>query len=71
MTKSDTDILYFVSFCVEHFKKRKQMTSSEVMDLFDECHITEYLQQNYEVLHTQSAQWLMEEIEEKIKNLKK
>lgn len=64
MSKQETDILYFVSFCVEQYKMRKGISGSEVMALFDKCGVTEYLCNHYDVLHTQGASWLMEEIEE-------
>ena len=64
MTKRESDILYFVSFCIEQYKNYKHMAGREVVDLFDQYHITDYLYNHYDVLHTQGAQWLLEEIEE-------
>lgn len=64
----DEKILYFISFCVEHYKMHKGISGSEAIKLFDQFHVTEYLCQNYDVLHTQGHQWLMSEIDEFIKN---
>lgn len=60
----DSDILYFISFCVEHYKMHKGISGSEAMQLFDKYHVTEYLCDNYEVLHTQGHQWLISEIDD-------
>jgi len=37
------------------------------MRQLDEYHVLDYLSEHYEVLHTQSRQWLMEDIDEFIK----
>ena len=39
------------------------MTGTEVMRRFDEYGILDFLAMNYEVLHTQNRQWIMEEID--------
>lgn len=40
------------------------------MDLFDKYGVTEYLSDNFEILHTQSRQWLLEEIDDFIQQKK-
>lgn len=70
MSQKEADILYFVSFCIEQYKMHRSMKGSDVMTLFDKHHITEYLYDNYDVLHTQSATWLMEEIDDYMKEVK-
>lgn len=37
---------------------------NEVISIFSEHNILDYLNENYEVLHTQSHQWLIAEIDE-------
>jgi len=71
MAKKESDILYFVSFCIEQYKMYKGLSGSETMKLFDEYGITDYLAQNYDVLHTQGVQWLIQDIEELINSKKK
>ena len=44
------------------------MDGCSVKDLFDKFGVTDYLIQNYEVLHTQGRQWLLDDIDEFIKN---
>ena len=64
MDKRDADILYFVSFCIEQYKMHKGLSGSETMKLFDRKGVTSYLADHFDVLHTQSAHWLMQEIDE-------
>ena len=68
MDKRDTDILYFVSFCIEQYKMHKGLSGSETIMLFDKNGVIEFLSNHFDVLHTQSAQWLMQEIDDYIKN---
>lgn len=63
MDKKTQDIAYFISFCIEQYKNEKEMTGTEVMRRFDEYGILDFLAMNYEVLHTQNRQWIMEEID--------
>jgi len=63
-TYSDDTIPLFLSFCIEQYKNAKGMNGKEAMDkLFDSGALT-YLENNYEVIHTQSPQWIIEEIDE-------
>lgn len=62
--KRDNDISYFVAFCIEQYKHVKGMDGVEVASLFFSTGVSTYLAENFEVLHTQSRQWLMEEIDD-------
>ena len=42
----------------------KNINEDEVMSIFSENNILDYLNEHYEVLHTQSRQWLIAEIDE-------
>ena len=66
MSKRDSDILFFVAFCIESYKSKHGITGEEVSWLFDRHGIKKYLADNYEVLHTQGMSWILEEIEERI-----
>ena len=46
----------------------KGLSGSETMKLFDQNGVTDYLANHFDVLHTQGAQWLVQEIDEFIKN---
>ena len=54
--------LEFVAFCIEQYKKAANMGGREVEQLFSKRGVITFLIDNYEVLHTQSAQFIQEEI---------
>ena len=62
----DNDISYFVAFCIEQYKNAKGISGDEAASLLFSLGVASYLADNFEVLHTQSRQWLIEEIDEKI-----
>ena len=66
MSKQDIDKSYFVSFCIEQFKEHRGISGEEAAEMLFREGITDYLNDNFEVLHTQSRQWLMEEIDERL-----
>ena len=70
MKDKELDIAYFVSFCIEQYKVHISATGGEVMSIFDQYGVTEYLSANFDVLHTQSRQWLLEEIDDFIQQRK-
>lgn len=61
----------FVSFCIEQYAKAKNMTTEDVVNLFEQYGITEHFCEFYDVLHTQGHNWLVEEIDEMIDNRRK
>ena len=66
MSKQEQDKSYFVAFCIEQYKAAKGMDGADVAKLFFAKGVASYLADNFEVLHTQSRQWLIEEIDEYI-----
>ena len=58
------NISYFIAFCIEQYKAAKGLKGENVAKLFFDKGVVNYLSNNYEVLHTQSHQWLIEEIDE-------
>ena len=64
MNRKQQDIAYFISFCIEHYKHAKNMSGESVMTLFSQYGVLEYLQEFFDVLHTQSHQWILADIEE-------
>lgn len=61
---SEDTIPLFLSFCIEQYKNAKSITGAEAMEVMRETGALDYLERNYEVVHTQSPQWIREEIEE-------
>lgn len=70
MNKKNLDIAYFLSFCIEQYKEAKHLHGSEVAKIFHQYSVLEYLEQHFETLHSQSRQWIIEDIDEFI-NLRK
>ena len=66
----ERDIAYFVSWCIEEYKMVLGLGGAATMELLDSYGILQYLADNFEVLHTQSRQWLMEEITEQLEQRK-
>ena len=71
MENKELEIAYFLSFCIEQYKHKHQMSGNETVSLFDKYDILLYLEENFEVLHTQGHQWLIEEIDELINERRK
>lgn len=66
MDKKELDIAYFLSLCIEQYKVKQGLSGEDTMNLFEKYNVLSYLSDNFEVLHTQGRQWLMEEIEDYI-----
>ena len=49
---------------IEEYGAAKGMTGEQVLDLFSQYGVTDYLSECFEPLHTQGRQWLIEEIDE-------
>ena len=70
MDKQKQDIAYFLSFCIEQYMNAKVLSHDEVITLLSGCGVLDYLAEHFEILHTQSSQWIVEDIEEFIKERK-
>ncbi len=64
MNKKKQDIAYFLSFCIEQYKKAKGIDGAEVIKTFAKFDVFDYLNNHFEILHTQSRQWILEDIDE-------
>ena len=64
MDKQNIDRAYFISFCIEQYKLAKGLTGEESIRELNRYGVLEYLEDHFEVLHTQSRQWLLADIEE-------
>lgn len=67
MDRKKQDIAYFLSFCIEQYKNANHLTGSDAMSRLDDFKVLDYLAEHYEILHTQSSQWILEDIDEFIK----
>lgn len=55
--------LPFLVLCVEEYKHQKRMTGKEVMDLFNQYSVFEYIQAFYDVLHTTGTKYIVNDID--------
>ena len=70
MDKKKQNIAYFLSFCIEQYMNAKGLSHDEAIALLSGCGVLDYLAEHFEILHTQSSQWIVEDIEEFIKERK-
>ena len=55
--------LPFMILCVEEYKNQKGMKGKEVMALFNQYAVCEYIQEFYEVLHTTGLKYIVNDID--------
>ena len=60
--------LPFMIHCVEEYKNQKGMTGKEVMTLFNQYSVCEYIQTFYEALHTMGVRCIIHDIDLYIKS---
>lgn len=53
----------FVVFCMEIYKAEKNISGKEVYELFEKYGVLKYLQDGYDMLHTQGDSWLINDID--------
>lgn len=53
----------FLIFCIEQYKSAKNLTGKQVMDLFREYKISEYIVSCFEALHTTGTNYIIEDID--------
>ena len=67
MSKNEEDITYFIAFCVELYKNAHNLSGEQAMLTLEKFGVLDYLSENFEVLHTQSHKWIVEDINEFIR----
>lgn len=67
MNEHQLDIAYFLSFCIEQYKNEKCISGFKSAQLLKQYGVLEYLKEHFEILHTQSKQWILADIDEFIK----
>ena len=58
----------FIIFCIEIYKEKKNRNGKEVYSLFEKYNVFDYLYEGYDVLHTQGEEWIINDIDEYLKN---
>lgn len=59
-------LLEFISFCLEMYAARGSISGKEAMERFKRYGVVEYLERNYEALHTQGFGWILPAIDDYI-----
>ena len=70
MDKNLRDIAYFISFSIEQYMNENGINEDKVISIFSEHNVLDYLNEQHNVIHTQSRQWLIAEIDEIINESK-
>ena len=60
--------LDFKVFCFEAYKAEKKLTGKETLEMFQKHGVFAYLNNGYDVLHTQGRAFLVSDIDDYIKN---
>ncbi|MDY4043409.1 MAG: DUF3791 domain-containing protein [Marinifilaceae bacterium] len=60
----------FLSCCIGQYKNEKGLTGEEAMKELNRYGVLDYLSDHFEILHTQSRQWLLADIDEFINTRK-
>ncbi len=63
-------IQVFIVFCIEAYKKSNNIKAEIALNNFEKYDIFSFLENAYDVLHTQSLEYIVTEINELIKNAK-
>ena len=63
-------IQIFILFCLEAYKNEKKITGKEVLSEFEKYNVFDFLSNFHDILHTQSMKYIIDEINEFIKNRK-
>jgi len=53
----------FLVFCLEMYKLAKKLTGKQVMELFMQYNVTDYILSCYEALHTTGTNYILEDID--------
>ena len=67
---TSNNVVVFLTFCVENYAKKHNMTSMEAYALFRRYGVDEYLVNGFDMLHTQGEGGILQDIEIFINNRK-
>ena len=59
----DDSISLFLTFCIEQYAHLKGILGAKSMKILSDAGILEYLSKQYETLHTESIQWILNDID--------
>lgn len=53
----------FLVYCIEEYRTEKKLTGKEVINLFRQYAVCEYIKSFYEALHTTGEKYIVEDID--------
>ena len=59
---NDANILLFKMFCIENFKESQNLSAEEALLLFSRYRVFDFLTENFEMLHTQDIDYIVDTI---------
>lgn len=60
--KDNTEIVLFKMFCIENYREQKKLTAKEILLLFSSHGVFDFLHDNFEMLHTQDTEYIIDTI---------
>lgn len=66
----DNSIPVFISFIIEEYKNHKKISGEEAYFILDKAGVLDHFARFYDILHTQSRQWLVEEADNMVSKSK-
>lgn len=67
----DTKVLLFKMFCIENYRVIERLSALEALLLFSEYEVFSFLDDTFEMLHTQDGNYIIDTIATYIKNKKR
>lgn len=64
----DESVTMFITFAIEQYKNYKDISGEKAAEILTNADVLKHLEEYFDVLHTQSAQWLVAEIDELVIN---
>ena len=59
---NDEKTLLFKVFCLENYKNSKKLSPEETLLLFSKYHVFDFLEETFEMLHTQDNEYILDTI---------
>lgn len=64
----DDTIPAFVTFCIEQYKKHKNIRGKDAMQTLADAGVLEYLAEHHDALHLESKQWILNDMDDLVKS---
>ncbi len=68
--KDNPKTLLFKMFCLENYRTKEKLPAKDVLHLFSEYGVLDFLEETFEMLHTQEKEYILDSISAYIENKK-